>query len=83
MPTAHINYNADLLLASGRTAEEMEQEFRLVLAAKLYELGRLSLGQAAELAGRSKADFLFALAPLGVSFLNYGADELANEVHEQ
>lgn len=70
-----------MLVASGRSAEELEREFRLVLAAKLYELGRLSLGQAAELAGRSKADFLFELAPLGVSFLNYGVDDLNDEIH--
>jgi len=81
MPTAHIPYDDKLLVASGRSAAELEREFRLLLAAKLYELGRLSLGQAAELAGRSKAEFLFDLAPLGVSILNYGLDDLAHEIH--
>jgi len=82
MPTAHIPYDPKLLVTSGRSPAELEQEFRLVLAAKLYELGRLSLGQAAELAGQSKAEFMFALAPLGVSILNYGVDDLKNEVHD-
>lgn len=81
MPTAHIPYDDKLLVASGRSAAELEREFRLLLAAKLYELGRLSLGQAAELAGRSKAEFLFDLAPLGVSILNYGVDDLVHEIH--
>jgi predicted HTH domain antitoxin len=81
MPTAHIPYDDKLLVASGRSAPEMEREFRLLLAAKLYELGRLSLGQSAELAGRSKAEFLFDLAPLGVSILNYGIDDLKHEIH--
>ena len=81
MPTAHIPYDAKLLVASGRSAEETEREFRLVLAAKLYELGRLSLGQAAELAGRSKADFMFELAPLGVSIFNFDAEGLKHEIH--
>lgn len=82
MPTAHIPYDPKLLVATGRSAEELEREFRLVLAAKLYELGRLSLGQAAELAGRTKADFMFELAPLGVSILNYHADDLQHEIHD-
>ena len=81
MPTAHIPYDAKLLVASGRSAEELEREFRLVLAAKLYELGRLSLGQSAELAGRTKADFMFELAPLGVSIFNYDVDDLKHEIH--
>lgn len=81
MPTAHIPYDNKLLVASGRSTAELEREFRLLLAAKLYELGRLSLGQAAELAGRTKAEFRFDLAPLGVSFLNYGADDLKHEIH--
>jgi predicted HTH domain antitoxin len=82
MPTVHIPYDPKLLVSSGRTAEELEREFRLVLAAKLYELGRLSLGQAAELAGRSKAEFMYELAPLGVSILNFGVDELKHEIHD-
>lgn len=81
MPTAHIPYDPKLLVTSGRSAEELEREFRLVLAAKLYELGRISLGQAAELAGRGKAEFMFELAALGVSILNYGIDDLNNEIH--
>ncbi|MCU0865315.1 MAG: UPF0175 family protein [Planctomycetes bacterium] len=81
MPTAHIPYDPRLLVTSGRSAAEIEREFRLVLAAKLYELGRVSLGEAAELAGRSKADFMFELAPLGVSVLNYGIDDLDHEIH--
>ena len=81
MSTAHIPDDAKLLVTSGRSAEELEREFRLVLAVKLYELGRISLGQAAELAGRTKAEFMFELAPLGVSILNYGIDDLKNETH--
>jgi predicted HTH domain antitoxin len=82
MPTAHIPYDDRLLLASGRSPAELEQEFRLLLGAKLYELGRLSLGQAAALAGRSKAEFALDLAPLGVSILNFGIEDLKHEIHD-
>jgi predicted HTH domain antitoxin len=82
MPIGHIPYDEELLLASGRSPEELEREFRLLLAAKLFELARLSLGQAAKLAGRGKVDFLFELGVLGISPLNYGTEELAHEIHE-
>ena len=38
-----------------------EQELRLLAAIKLYELGRLSSGRAAELAGMPRVEFLLAL----------------------
>jgi predicted HTH domain antitoxin len=36
-------------------------------AAKLYEIGHLSQGRAAELAGQNRQDFLISLSRLGVS----------------
>lgn len=41
------------------------------LAAKLYESGKLSLGQAAELAGFSKVAFAEILSDYNVSLINY------------
>ncbi|MCW3463004.1 UPF0175 family protein [Chitinophaga nivalis] len=41
------------------------------LAAKLYEIGRLSLGQAAELAGLSKVAFSEVLGDYDVSLINH------------
>jgi predicted HTH domain antitoxin len=49
------------------------------LAAKLYESGRLSLGQAAELAGLSKPTFAEILADYGVSIINYSIDDVMND----
>jgi predicted HTH domain antitoxin len=40
-----------MMLTSGRSAEEVDRELRLLLAGKLFERGRVSLGQAAEVAG--------------------------------
>ncbi len=41
------------------------------LAAKLYESGKLSLGQAAEIAGFSKVAFAEILGDYNVSLINY------------
>ena len=57
-----------------------DQEASTALAAQLYEMGKLSLGQAAELAGYSKATFMELLSNYGVSVFNYHADELDNDI---
>lgn len=55
-------------------------EARVMLAAMLFDQARLSLGQAAELAGLSRPDFLDALGRLGVSPFQYDGDDLAGEI---
>jgi predicted HTH domain antitoxin len=56
------------------------QEMRLAAAVKWYEMERVSQGQAAEIAGLSRAEFLAALARFGVSPFQYGPDEVIHEV---
>ena len=46
------------------------------LAAKLYESGKLSLGQAAELAGYSKVAFAEILGDYKVSLINYPVSDI-------
>jgi predicted HTH domain antitoxin len=50
------------------------------MAAQLYEMGRLSIGQAAQLAGYEKREFIEILGTFGVSVFNYSADEIDNDV---
>ena len=50
-----INYGDDVLLALGLSPEEFREEAGLLIAVKLCEMGRLSSGAAAELAGRAQA----------------------------
>jgi predicted HTH domain antitoxin len=54
-------------------------EATLLLAVKLFETGRLSLGQAARLCGHSRAAFIDELSRLGVPVLNSEPGELADE----
>lgn len=61
--------------------QEFEGEARLALAAKWYEMGRVSSYQAAQLAGLDRVRFLLALQGLGVSFINLDEDELARELN--
>ncbi|WP_115371559.1 UPF0175 family protein [Adhaeribacter pallidiroseus] len=49
------------------------------LAAKLYEAGKLSLGQAAEVAGLSKVAFAEILSDYNVALFNYPASEIGKD----
>ena len=55
-------------------------DIRMTLAAKLYEMGTLSGGQAAELAGLSTRAFLELLGKYGVSVFGYEADEVDEDL---
>jgi predicted HTH domain antitoxin len=57
-----------------------EEEARLLFAVKLYEVGRVSLGQAARLAGFSKRAFIDVLGQHGVAVFNYPVGELEQEL---
>lgn len=49
------------------------------LAAKLYEAGKLSLGQAADLASLSKVAFSEILSDYNVSLFNYPASDIKRD----
>lgn len=57
-----------------------EDEAKLLLAVKLYEVGKVSLGQAAKLAGFSKRAFIEVLGRYHVPLFDYDPDELRQEV---
>lgn len=80
MRTASIPYNDDLLLRSGKNPDELEREFRFLLAVKLFELGRVTLGQGAEIACMAKLRFMDALGDLRVPVINLDADQVGDEL---
>ena len=57
-----------------------EREAKTMLAAKLYEKGSLSLGQAAELAGYTKRTFMEVLGSYDVSVFSYSETELEKDI---
>jgi predicted HTH domain antitoxin len=62
------------------TVDLDSKEVTMILAARLYEQGKLSLGQAADLVGLSKQTFAEMLGRCGVSLFNYPSSELSNDV---
>ncbi len=55
-------------------------DLSMLIATKLYEQGKLSLGQASELAGLTKRTFAELLAKYEVSIFNSPASDLAKDV---
>jgi predicted HTH domain antitoxin len=78
--TLTIEYQDDLLFRLGLNREQFSIEARFLLAAKLYELGRLSSGEAARLAGKGRLEFLFALTQIGVLMSNLRAEDAGVEL---
>jgi len=62
------------------SVEVEKSEVLRMLAARLYERGTLSLGQAADLAGIPKWEFADILSEYGVFVFNYPASELADDL---
>ena len=56
------------------------KEAKMLLASRLYEKGKLTLGQAAELVGLSKRTFMEILGDYDVSIFNYPISELDNDI---
>ena len=75
-----IPYSDDLLLSLKKSSGEFEEEAKLLLAVKLYEMNRVSTGVAAQLAGISRVAFILELAHFGVSPMGQGPDELAEDL---
>ena len=69
-----------LLDAMQRTPQEFDAEAKMALAAKLYEMKRLSSGLAATIAGVSRVQFLRDLHRYGVPVIDVTEAELEADV---
>ena len=78
-----VNYPDDLEKAVRLSKEEMAAHLRLMAALKMFELGELSSGKAAELAGLSRVEFLEACGRYRVPIYNYPPDEIEAELRQE
>lgn len=62
------------------TLEMDDRELLMIVATRLYEQGKLSLGQAAAVAGLTKRTFAELLGSYNVSIFNFPASDLSKDV---
>ena len=75
-----IQYPQSWLDALQLTQESFEEEARMAMASKLFEMKRLSSGMAARLAGVPRAVFLLNLHKFGVPMIDMDEDELLTDI---
>ena len=80
--TLKIDIDDDVLLGLNKSVDEMASEIRIAAAVKLYELGRISQGKAAQVAGLSRAEFITALSGYKVSPVQEEEAELVMIIRE-
>lgn len=77
-----IEYPESIPAILNLSPENFEQEAKIALAVKLYEMGRLTSGQAASLAGISRVSFLLSCKRYGSASVEWDLEELEAEFSE-
>ena len=80
MQTVSLEISTATFAALGESPDGFVSEMRIAAAVKWYELGRLSQGKAAEVAGLSRSAFIDALSRFKVSPIQITEAELSKEL---
>lgn len=79
MKAIEIEYPEAWTAVIGSSDEAIARDARMAAAVKLFEIGRLTSGQAAQLAGLSRVAILPACPQWGVPAVAWDAEEVAGE----
>lgn len=82
MTKVEVQLPESFFSALRKTLNDFVQEMRIAAAVKWYELGEVSQGKAAEIAGLTRADFINALTRYQVSVFQYTESELSEELDQ-
>lgn len=77
-----IEYSQNLPDALQITKTAFEEEAKMAMAVKLFEIKRLSSGMAAELAGIDRTSFLLNLHRYKVPMIDLEEDELLSDIKD-
>jgi predicted HTH domain antitoxin len=80
MANISIDIPNDLLITLREQPEELSHEMRFIAALHYFREKRLSLGQAARLAGIQRLDFLYVLAARGVPAFDLSVEDATAEI---
>ncbi len=75
-----INYPESLAFSLKMNSDEFKKEMKTVSLVKLYEIGKISSGQASKILNIKRIDFLELLNKYNVSYYHKGMeDEIEND----
>jgi len=80
MSIVQIEVPEEVLISLKETSETISRELSILAAVKLFELGKLSSGRAAQLAQLSRVEFLNLIGQYQVSPFALSPDELEHDV---
>lgn len=70
----------EILISLKESSKEFSKDILILAAVKLYELGKLSSGRAAQLAGVSRISFLQSLSRYNVPIFDLTEEELKQDI---
>jgi predicted HTH domain antitoxin len=80
MQKTAISFSENVLLSLNMTMEEIVSSMRKEYAKKMYQDGKLTLGQCAEFCAMDKYDFISLLADADIPVINYSVEDLKHEL---
>lgn len=82
MTTITVDLPEQVQQALNRTPGEMSRDVKLYAALMLFQLGKLSSGMAAQMAGMPRVEFLYLCGEYGISVFQYTPEEVEAELAE-
>jgi predicted HTH domain antitoxin len=80
MSAVQLEIPEETLISLKTDVESFGRDLKVLAAVKLFELGRLSSGRAAQLAGMARVEFLLALRHFQASPFQMTEEELRQDV---
>lgn len=80
MSAVRVDIPEETLACLKTDAESFGRDLKVLAAVKLFELGKLSSGRAAQLAGMSRVEFLLRLRSYQVAPLQTTPEELRQDI---
>lgn len=74
-----IDYPDEFPAALNQSPERFEQDARIALSVKFFEIERLTSGQAAQLAGLNRVEFLLKCHEFGAASVDWDDEEIKHE----